>query len=68
MERGIATGWPQVLSLLRGGPLHGYAVISALRERIADDSYMDQGIQILNRAQNAHRLFAVQLAKEKRSL
>ncbi|WP_262312786.1 hypothetical protein [Acidiphilium sp. AL] len=43
-------------------------MISALRERIADDSYMDQGIQILNRAQNAHRLFAVQLAKEKRSL
>jgi hypothetical protein len=29
---------------------------------------MDQGIQILNLAQNAHRLFAEQLAKEKRSL
>lgn len=38
------------------------------RHRAADDSYMDQGIQILNLAQNAHRLFAAQPAKEKRSL
>lgn len=38
------------------------------RHRNADDSYMDQGIQILNLAQNAHQMFAAQPAKEKRSL
>lgn len=38
------------------------------RHRTADDSYMDQGSQILNLAQNAHRLFAARPAKEKRSL
>lgn len=38
------------------------------RHRGADDSYMDQGIQILSLGQNAHRLFAAQPAKEKRSL
>jgi len=38
------------------------------RHRAADDSYMDQGIQILSLAQNAHQLFASQPAKEKRNL
>ncbi len=38
------------------------------RHRTADDSYMDQGIQILDLARNAHRLFAAQPAKETRSL
>jgi site-specific DNA recombinase len=38
------------------------------RQRAADDSYMDQGIQILNLAQNAHRVFAAQPAEEKRKL
>jgi hypothetical protein len=36
--------------------------------RAADDSYMDQGIQILSLGRNAHRLFVAQPAKEKRSL
>ena len=35
---------------------------------LTDDSYMDQGIPILGRGQNAHRLFAAQSAKEKRGL
>jgi len=38
------------------------------RHRAADDSYMDQGIQLLNLAQNAHQLFIAQPAKEKRRL
>jgi site-specific DNA recombinase len=38
------------------------------RHRTADDSYMDQGIQILDLAHNAHQLFGAQAAKEKRSL
>ena len=38
------------------------------RHRGADDSYMDQGIQILSLGQSAHRLFVAQSAKEKRSL
>jgi site-specific DNA recombinase len=38
------------------------------RHRAADDSYMDQGIEILNLAQKAHRMFAAQPAKEKRKL
>ena len=36
--------------------------------RAADDSYMDQGIQLLNLAQNARQLFMAQPAKEKRRL
>lgn len=35
---------------------------------LVDYSYVDQGIQILNLARNAHPLFAEQPAKEKRSL
>jgi len=38
------------------------------RHRAADDSYMDQGIQLLDLAQNAHQLFMAQPAKEKRRL
>lgn len=38
------------------------------RHRGADDSYMDQGIQILSLGQNASRLFMAQPPKEKRSL
>jgi hypothetical protein len=38
------------------------------RHRAADDSYMDQGIQLLNLAQNARQLFMAQPAKEKRRL
>ncbi len=38
------------------------------RHRNADDSYMDQGIQILHLGQNAHRLFATQSATDKRRL
>jgi site-specific DNA recombinase len=38
------------------------------RHHAADDSYMDQGIQILNLCENAHKLFAAQPAKEERSL
>jgi hypothetical protein len=36
--------------------------------RAADDSYMDQRIQILSLGQDAHQLFAARPAKEKRSL
>jgi len=38
------------------------------RHRAADDSYMDQGIQLLDLARNAHQLFRTQPAKEKRRL
>jgi len=38
------------------------------RHHAADDSYMDQGIRILNLGQNAHELLAAQPAREKRSL
>ena len=38
------------------------------RHRTADDSYMDQGVQILNLAQNALRLFTTQPASENRKL
>ena len=38
------------------------------RHRTADDSYMDQGIHILDLAQKAHSLFAAQPASEKRRL
>lgn len=34
------------------------------RHRAADDSYMDQGVQLLNLAQNAHQFFMAQPAKE----
>ena len=38
------------------------------RHRVADDSYVDQGIQILNLGQYAYHVFTAQPAKEKRSL
>lgn len=38
------------------------------RHRTADDSYMDQGIELLGLATNAHALFATQPANEKRKL